>query len=227
VNPPKKDIAHIIAIATFIAFGDLQFPASRRTPNIQNSRKRLSTEQQRVSYPHSNENGVNIWIQTHQRGCKIGWEWSWKHLCSRGESRRLIHYVCLSLNLLSIIVSICVKILRQTHHHAKMGPTEDVSNTALVNAHISKSNNALNTPPANTPPRAITPPPATEKRRMEKSTTIDSGVRSERSKTLEAAVDPNALSKALMSKFGDSGRSSDITPGGSPSRKRQRIYGDR
>jgi hypothetical protein len=44
---------------------------------------------------------------------------------------------------------------------------------------------------------------------------------------MEAAVDPNALSKALMREFGDSGRSSDITPGGSPSRKRQRIYADR
>jgi cell division cycle 20-like protein 1 (cofactor of APC complex) len=129
------------------------------------------------------------------------------------------------VNPLIIIISTSGK--SSDENPVKMGAAEDASNTALVNAHISKSNNALNTAPVNTPPRAMTPPPATEKRRIERSTTVDSGARSERSKTMEAAVDPNALSKALMREFGDSGRSSDITPGGSPSRKRQRIYGDR
>jgi cell division cycle 20-like protein 1, cofactor of APC complex len=108
-----------------------------------------------------------------------------------------------------------------------MGTTENSSNFALSNAHTAKTNNALNTPPVNTPPRAMTPPQATEKRRIERSGTVDSGARSERSKTMEAAIDPNALSKALMKEFEDTGRTRDITPGGSPSRKRQRIYGDR
>jgi cell division cycle 20-like protein 1 (cofactor of APC complex) len=62
---------------------------------------------------------------------------------------------------------------------------------------------------------------------MERSGTVDSGARSERSRTMEAAVDPNALSKALMREFEETGRTRDVTPGGSPSRKRQRIYGDR
>jgi cell division cycle 20-like protein 1, cofactor of APC complex len=73
----------------------------------------------------------------------------------------------------------------------------------------------------------MTPPAATEKRRIGRSANLDSGARSERSKTMEAAVDPNALSRALMNEFEETGRTRDITPGGSPSRKRQRIYGDR
>ena len=39
-------------------------------------------------------------------------------------------------------------------------------------------------------------------------------------------IDPNALSKALKD-FEDARRTRDRTPGASPSRKRQRIYGDR
>lgn len=40
------------------------------------------------------------------------------------------------------------------------------------------------------------------------------------------AIDPNALTKALRD-FEDAGRSRERTPGASPSRKRQRVYGDR
>ena len=40
------------------------------------------------------------------------------------------------------------------------------------------------------------------------------------------AVDANALSQALK-EFEDAGRARERTPGGSPSRKRQRVYGDR
>ena len=39
-------------------------------------------------------------------------------------------------------------------------------------------------------------------------------------------IDPNALSKALQD-MEDAGRAREGTPGASPSRKRQRIYGDR
>ena len=39
-------------------------------------------------------------------------------------------------------------------------------------------------------------------------------------------IDPTALSKALKD-FEDAHRTRDRTPGASPSRKRQRIYGDR
>jgi cell division cycle 20-like protein 1 (cofactor of APC complex) len=80
---------------------------------------------------------------------------------------------------------------------------------------------ALNTPPVGTPPRSSTPPPQAEKRKSDRKTT-EEGVRSGAD-----AIDPNALNKALMKEFDDAGRHRDITPGGSPSRKRQRLYGDR
>jgi cell division cycle 20-like protein 1, cofactor of APC complex len=111
-----------------------------------------------------------------------------------------------------------------------MGAMEDLPTSKISNSPISKVNNVnpFNTPPVNTPPRARTPPPgADSKRRMERSGNVDSGNRSDRSKTMDAAVDPNALSKALMREFEETGRTRDVTPGGSPSRKRQRIYGDR
>lgn len=110
----------------------------------------------------------------------------------------------------------------------KMGGAEDI-NPSTSHPHITRINNALNTPPVNTPPAAMTPPIAIEKRRIEQNGKRDSGTRSDRSTTVDAAVDPNALSKALMREFEDTGRTSsrDITPRGSPSRKRQRIIGDR
>lgn len=40
------------------------------------------------------------------------------------------------------------------------------------------------------------------------------------------SVDPSALTKALKD-FEDAGRPRERTPGASPSRKRQRVYGDR
>jgi cell division cycle 20-like protein 1 (cofactor of APC complex) len=80
---------------------------------------------------------------------------------------------------------------------------------------------ALNTPPVATPPRSVTPPPQAEKRKSDRKTT-EEGVRSSAD-----VMDPNALNKALMKEFDDAGRHRDITPGGSPSRKRQRLYGDR
>jgi len=39
-------------------------------------------------------------------------------------------------------------------------------------------------------------------------------------------IDPGALTKALKD-MEDAGRSRERTPGASPSRKRQRVYGDR
>jgi cell division cycle 20-like protein 1 (cofactor of APC complex) len=110
-----------------------------------------------------------------------------------------------------------------------MGIAEETFDSVIsstIQAKVGQSN-ALSTPPVNTPPGAKTPPTAAEKRRMDRSANVDSGTRTERSKTLDSAVDPNALSKALQKEFEDAGRSRDVTPGGSPSRKRQRVYGDR
>ena len=108
-----------------------------------------------------------------------------------------------------------------------MGATEEVASSTISHVNITKNATHLNTPPVNTPPGAITPPEATDKRRIGRSAHLDSGARSERSKTMDAAVDPDALRKALSKEFEETGRTRDITPGGSPSRKRQRIYGDR
>jgi cell division cycle 20-like protein 1 (cofactor of APC complex) len=104
-----------------------------------------------------------------------------------------------------------------------MGPVEqnDMYSSATSHTHIRLTAHALNTPPVGTPPRSATPPPQAEKRKSDRKTT-EEGVRSGAD-----AIDPNALNKALMKEFDDAGRHRDITPGGSPSRKRQRLYGDR
>jgi cell division cycle 20-like protein 1 (cofactor of APC complex) len=41
-----------------------------------------------------------------------------------------------------------------------------------------------------------------------------------------SAVDADQLQKVLR-EFDDAGKARDTTPGGSPARKRQRVYGDR
>ncbi|CBF83655.1 hypothetical protein AN2965.2 [Aspergillus nidulans FGSC A4] len=46
------------------------------------------------------------------------------------------------------------------------------------------------------------------------------------SRSVSGPIDPNALAKALR-EYEDAGRSRERTPGTSPSRKRQRVYGDR
>jgi cell division cycle 20-like protein 1, cofactor of APC complex len=104
-----------------------------------------------------------------------------------------------------------------------MGPVEqnEMYSSAASHTHIRMTAHALNTPPVGTPPRSATPPPQAEKRKSDRKTT-EEGVRSGAD-----AIDPNALNKALMKEFDDAGRHRDITPGGSPSRKRQRLYGDR
>lgn len=112
------------------------------------------------------------------------------------------------------------------HQTAIMAPSNEITSSATFHTHIKKASNALNTPPVATPPRSTTPPPATEKRKSERKSNEENVARGERTTGAEL-VDPNALSKALMKEFEDAGRHRDVTPGGSPSRKRQRVYGDR
>lgn len=107
-----------------------------------------------------------------------------------------------------------------------MGASEEAYGSAISHAHLVKTTNALNTPPVDTPPRSITPPPAGEKRKSERKATEENMPRSNRATPNIDAIDPNRLNKALLKEFEDAGRR-DITPGGSPSRKRQRVYGDR
>ncbi|KAI9798102.1 MAG: substrate-specific activator of APC-dependent proteolysis [Piccolia ochrophora] len=78
------------------------------------------------------------------------------------------------------------------------------------------------TPPLVSPPESSTPPVQLGAGGIRNQGTsqrvngVESGV---------DAVDPNALSRALKD-FEEGGRQLDRTPGGSPSRKRQRVYGD-
>lgn len=66
-----------------------------------------------------------------------------------------------------------------------------------------------------------TPTRALNKRAHANGTTVNSAGRAG-----SEPVDPTVLSKALKD-FEDARRTRDRTPGASPSRKRQRIYGDR
>ena len=67
----------------------------------------------------------------------------------------------------------------------------------------------------------MTPPLATGKRSH-----LTGGAASGTERAGSEPIDASALSKALK-EFEDSGNTRERTPGGSPSRKRQRIYGDR
>jgi hypothetical protein len=71
------------------------------------------------------------------------------------------------------------------------------------------------------PPGATTPPATVGKR----AHTNGSGLEAKEMRVSEA-VDADALSKALK-EFEEGSRSREKTPSGSPSRKRQRVYGDR
>ncbi|KAL9088040.1 MAG: hypothetical protein Q9165_006381 [Trypethelium subeluteriae] len=75
------------------------------------------------------------------------------------------------------------------------------------------------TPTLLSPPESKTPPTAKGKRHLSDNTANANGRGSE-------AVDPGALSKALR-QFEDAGKRRERTPTASPSRKRQRVYGDR
>jgi len=106
-----------------------------------------------------------------------------------------------------------------------MGLNEEASSNGY-HTHLAKTSNAFNTPPIETPPRAMTPPLGAEKRRAEMKTIGENSLRRSSGIVGGEAIDPSALKKALKD-FEDAGRSRDVTPGGSPSRKRQRVYGDR
>jgi cell division cycle 20-like protein 1 (cofactor of APC complex) len=111
-----------------------------------------------------------------------------------------------------------------------MGASEEAYNLMITKASITKAANALNTPPVATPPRTSTPPlGAAERRKSDKRAHEGTGARGERASgtPVADAIDPNALSKALLKEFEEGGRPRETTPGGSPSRKRQRVYGDR
>lgn len=77
----------------------------------------------------------------------------------------------------------------------------------------------VRTPTLISPPESKTPPTATHKRNQAEFAANMHDRNSE-------PVDPSALSRALE-QFEQAGRVRERTPTASPSRKRQRIYGDR
>lgn len=85
---------------------------------------------------------------------------------------------------------------------------------------------AIMAPSIGTPPRSATPPPAgTDKRKPERKSNEENFAHGERAASANP-VDANALNKALLKEF-EGGRQREVTPGGSPVRKRPRIHGDR
>jgi len=108
---------------------------------------------------------------------------------------------------------------------AKMGFSEETGSNGY-HTHLAKASNAFNTPPIETPPRAMTPPLGAEKRQVEIKSIGENSSRRASGALGGEAIDPSALKKALKN-FEEAGRPRDVTPGGSPSRKRQRVYGDR
>ncbi|KFY49251.1 hypothetical protein V496_10145 [Pseudogymnoascus sp. VKM F-4515 (FW-2607)] len=109
--------------------------------------------------------------------------------------------------------------------------TTDIAEASSSKAIESDTINSLNTPPLEKAPGNMTPPLPKERTRrttVNANTNVNSNTARGHSRTPSAPpLDPNALSKALFKEFEEGGRSRDITPGGSPSRKRQRVYGDR
>ena len=71
------------------------------------------------------------------------------------------------------------------------------------------------------PPDIKTPPLFTGKRNH-----LNGSLAHGKDRAGSEPIDPNALTKALKD-FEEAGNVRERTPGGSPSRKRQRIYGDR
>jgi cell division cycle 20-like protein 1, cofactor of APC complex len=71
------------------------------------------------------------------------------------------------------------------------------------------------------PPDIKTPPLMTGKRNH-----LNGSLAHSKERAGSEPIDPSALSKALKD-FEEAGNMRERTPGGSPSRKRQRIYGDR
>ena len=130
---------------------------------------------------------------------------------------------------LNRIAHLCAppSIHRSAHlKYDKMAENRELFTLDIIKAHTSTlAEESLNTLPIETPPRSSTPPPLSiDKRKSERKTAEENGGRSDRQKGVEL-IDPNVLSKALLKEFDDAGKHMDITPSGSPSRKRQRTYG--
>ena len=98
--------------------------------------------------------------------------------------------------------------------------TQAIFDEVVADNAQSKNSADFHTPTLISPPDTRTPPTATHQRHQPN----DVGARN--SERGPGAIDPDVLSIALKN-FEDSGRQREHTPGGSPSRKRQRTNWDR
>jgi cell division cycle 20-like protein 1 (cofactor of APC complex) len=105
-----------------------------------------------------------------------------------------------------------------------MGIADEVLSSTSSHTNIANHSGSMSIPPVATPPRSATPPAAAEKRKSDMRSKEESSAR--RSSTTRSGVDADQLQKVLK-EFDDAGKAKDTTPGGSPARKRQRVYGDR
>ncbi len=112
------------------------------------------------------------------------------------------------------------------------GPAAALSALPLPPAISKRSVDETDSPATRTPSRLATPPPPLDRGRLQASRNGENAsFRSARSSgrvsdiTGGRGIDPDALSRALSGNFAADRR--DSTPGASPSRKRQRINGDR
>ena len=118
--------------------------------------------------------------------------------------------------------------LRQTPRDVGIVASMDfsISNEVTVESHLTTITNLQNatekprTPTLVSPPGSHTPPTVAGKRDYLTDEVANNGQR-----VGSEPVDAEALTRALV--YEQAGRQRERTPGGSPSRKRQRVYGDR
>ncbi len=117
-------------------------------------------------------------------------------------------------------IDLCSALFRRGRAIITMRDTD--CDTHILSSNGLSSSDVLRTPPFVSPPKTDTPPAATARRSTANGQTTNGHDRDRASE----AIDPDKLSMALRD-FEEAGRQRERTPGGSPSRKRQRVYGDR
>lgn len=104
-----------------------------------------------------------------------------------------------------------------------MGIADELFSSKSTNVTITSSAAPLS-PSVGTPPRSRSPMAAAEKRKSDRASNMENVAR--RSSIASNGIDADQLQKVLRD-FDNAGKARDITPAGSPARKRQRVYGDR
>lgn len=108
-----------------------------------------------------------------------------------------------------------------------MRDRDETAGSAASATNFATIRDSSNTPQLNSSSHERAPSATREKRRLPANANADSGRDSGIGRGIDTAMHASALNKALRD-FEEPTRPRDVTPGGSPSRKRQRtIKGDR